>query len=277
MNSLGLLLVVLLQASPHPWPHTAAEVLGDAIPPPTGFHRLPEEADSFGRWLRSLPLKPAGTLVRLFNGKEKGNQAAHARVLDMDVGKKDHQQCADAVMRLRAEYLFSQGHGEAICFRATNGAPLPWSEWKAGSRPKVTGRKIDWKKSATAEGSWANFRQYLDFVFVYAGTYSLAKELQPVAPADPLRAGDVFIQGGFPGHAVIVVDVAENDRQERAFLLVQSYMPAQDLHVLVGVKNKDPWYRFPVGDALETPEWTFFPARRMRFSDAGGCPQTSRR
>ena len=143
MNSPGLILAVLLHASPHPWPHTATEPLGDAIASPKGFQRLPEEADSFGRWLRSLPIKTAGTTVRLFNGMEKGNQAAHTRVLDMDVGKKDHQQCADAVMRLRAEYLFSRDHGEAICFRATNGAPLPWTAWKSGSRPKVTGRKID--------------------------------------------------------------------------------------------------------------------------------------
>ena len=124
---------------------------------------------------------------------------------------------------------------------------------------------------AAVDGGWPNFRQYLGFVFVYAGTYSLKKELLPVSPNDPIRAGDVFIQGGFPGHTVIVVDVAENDRKERIFLLAQSYMPAQDMHVLAGKNAKDPWYRFPVGDVLETPEWTFAPARRMRFDDVGGC------
>jgi len=277
MNPTFLVLVSLLPASPHPWPHKASQTLVEAIPTPPGFHRVAEPSGGFGAWLRTLPMKPAGTPVRLFNGREKGNQAAHARVIDLDVGKKDHQQCADAVMRLRAEYLYSGPRRETICFRATNGTPLPWAKWKAGSRPKVAGRKITWKKSAAPDDAWDTFRAYLDFVFVYAGTYSLEKELLPVPSGDPVHAGEVFIQGGFPGHAVIVVDVAENDRKDRLFLLAQSYMPAQDLHVLTGMKGDDPWYPSPVGKALDTPEWTFFPANRMRFSDEPGCPAPRRR
>lgn len=266
-----LVLGWLGQAAPQPWPHaTAAQSLAAAIPPPSGYTRTREAESSFGQWARRLPLKPADAPVRLFNGRLKENQAAHTRVIDMDVGKRNRQQCADAVMRLHAEYLFSQGKHDAICFRATNGAALPWVEWAGGSRPRVAGRKIEWRRSGTADKSWPALRRYLDFVFTYAGTYSLAKELIPVAADDPVQPGDVFIQGGFPGHAVVVVDVAEDARKQRAFLLAQSYMPAQDVHVLRGVKGSaDPWYRFPVGDALATPEWTFSPARRMRFGNAG--------
>ena len=46
-------------------------------------------------------------------------------------------------------------------------------------------------------------------VFAYAGTASLAKELNPTAVQE-MKIGDVFIVGGSPGHCVIVVDMAEN-------------------------------------------------------------------
>jgi hypothetical protein len=274
---LGLLANLIFQSGVHPWPHTAgAQSLVDGIASPPGSKRTSEPDESFATWLRRLPLKPSGTPVRLFDGRSKPNQAAHARVIDLDVGSKDHQQCADAVMRLWAEYLFTKGKGEDICFRATNGSALRWTKWRAGERPRVRGATITWSKEAAADATWPTFRRYLDFVFVYAGSYSLAKELLPVSADDPIQPGDVFIQGGFPGHAVIVVDVAQDTQGRRVFLLAQSYMPAQDVHVLRGPKGEDPWYRFPVGDTLETPEWTFSPARRMRFR-AHGCEAAPRR
>ncbi len=72
----------------------------------------------------------------------------------------------------------------------------------------------------------------MDTVFAWAGTHSLERELKPAALAG-IAAGDVFIKGGFPGHAVLVADVVENRATgEKRFLLLQSYMPAQDIHVL---------------------------------------------
>ena len=44
-------------------------------------------------------------------------------------------------------------------------------------------------------------------VFMYAGTASLSREL-PTVLYTSLQPGDVFIKGGSPGHAVIVMDVA---------------------------------------------------------------------
>src|SRR3954466_9542637 len=71
---------------------------------PQGFTRVPQEAGSFGNWLRHLPLK-ASPVVHLYDGTLKGNQGAQYAVIDMDVGNEDLQQCADSVIRLRAEYL----------------------------------------------------------------------------------------------------------------------------------------------------------------------------
>lgn len=80
-------------------------------------------------------------------------------------------------------------------------------------------------------------QQYMKQVFTYAGTLSLSKEMKSVSDVNRLEAGDVFIKGGSPGHAVIVLDVATNANGEKVFLLAQSYMPAQDIHVLVNTNN----------------------------------------
>lgn len=72
--------------------------------------------------------------------------------------------------------------------------------------------------------------------------------------------GDVFIRGGSPGHAVIVLDMAENKATgERVFLLAQGYMPAQDIHILKNpsAPNLSPWYSTRFGTTLQTPEWEF--------------------
>ena len=250
-------------AGEYPWLSQApSRTLASEIKPPDGFVRLPVEEDSFGSWLRNLPLHPEGKVVFLHNGQKKGNQNAHYRVLDVDTGKKDLQQCADAVMRLRAEFLYGSGRGEQIQFAFTNGFPAKWADWRAGRRPVVRGNRVSLGAGSRVSSDYQNFRKYLETVFIYAGSQSLSGELQKVQDPSGVALGDVFIQGGFPGHAVLVVDVAENDRGERVFLLVQSYMPAQDIHLLKNPGHPDsPWYHAKREGPLNTPEW------RFRFSD----------
>ncbi|RYY91111.1 MAG: hypothetical protein EOO11_23190, partial [Chitinophagaceae bacterium] len=115
-----------------------------------------------------------------------------------------------------------------------------------------------WKRQVAFDDSYASFRKYLDVVFTYAGTLSLEASLKPQKTA-ALSVGDVFIRGGSPGHAVIVVDVVENARGEKRFLLAQSYMPAQEIHVLKNENSTDgsAWYDARLNGRLETPEWDF--------------------
>ena len=223
------------------------------------------DSGSFGEWLRSLPLKPKGTKVKIFNGKDKYNQTAHAAVIDIDVGTIDLQQCADAVIRLRAEYLWAIGKADSIAFNFTSGDRFKWKDWRDGIRPLLHGRSVEFAFRAKADSSYTSFRQYLDKIFAYAGSFSLEKELIPVQDAAQIESGDVFIQGGFPGHAVIVVDVAENERGERVFLLAQSYSPAQDIHILRNPDSDDPWYPALTNGILCTPEWTFDYTDLKRF------------
>jgi hypothetical protein len=102
---------------------------------------------------------------------------------------------------------------------------------------------------------YSDFRKYLDMVFAYAGTLSLSKEMDAI-PVSDMRIGDIFIKSASPGHCVIIVDMAQNkETGQKLFIIAQSYMPAQDIHIL---KNKidpaiSPWYPVDFGNHLETP------------------------
>lgn len=237
---------------------TVRRPLAQAIDPPAGFRRAEAPAASFAAWLRGLPLREGRPPVRLFDGRPKPNQDAHHAVVEIDVGSRDLQQCADAVMRLRAEYLFARGRAAEIRFHFTSGDLAAWQDWSTGMRPSVQGNRVSWNRTAPADASYASFRRYLDAVFTYAGSMSLEKELTRVQDPAAIEIGDVFVRGGSPGHAVLVVDVAANAAGERVFLIAQSYMPAQDIHVLRNPASaSSPWYGAARSGDLVTPEWTF--------------------
>ena len=107
----------------------------------------------------------------------------------------------------------------------------------------------------------------METVFRYAGSKSLADELAPASVRD-IRPGDVFVQGGFPGHAVLVVDAAARPDGRRVFVLAQSYMPAQEIHILKDPGAGDAWFAVSPGERLETPEWAFPPDSLRRFPEA---------
>lgn len=247
------------------WGQTVEKI----IPPPAGYTRTACEELSFTAYLRRLPLLPKGSKVKLYNGQEKRNQSAAFAVVDMEIGNRDLQQCADAVMRLRAEFLWAQKRYGEIKFNFTNGFVAEYKKWADGNRIKVNGNKVYWYASAGKDYSYKTFRNYLNMVFMYAGTASLSKELASV-PYASLQPGDVFIQGGHPGHAVIVLDVAvHRTTGKKVFLLAQSYMPAQQIHVLINPthQNLSPWYELSETDSgkLYTPEWTFEKKNLKRF------------
>ncbi|WP_167856297.1 DUF4846 domain-containing protein [Hymenobacter metallicola] len=258
-------------APPHYAWLTAAQVggaqgLAARFAPPVGATREAAAAGSFAWWLRYLPLQPPGAAVHLHNGKLKNLQTVHAAVVRIDVGPRDLQQCADAVIRLRAEYLFSQDPNK-VHFHLTSGHDIWFSDWYGGRGFRARGEVVEPVAKAVETPTHAVFRRYLDQIFTYAGTRSVEREMRPVAMAT-LQPGDVFVQGGSPGHAVLVLDVSANPRTGRKyFLLAQSYMPAQEIHVLRNLQNPklSPWYELNDKVTLETPEWDFSPSQLRRF------------
>ena len=206
------------------------------IPLPQGYSRIHADQGSFSQWLRNLKLKKDLTVYK-YDGYPKRNQQAQFAVIDMPVGKKDLQQCADAVMRLRAEYFYSRNEFDKISF--SDNANVRYAMNSRNDRNQ--------------------FEQYLEKVYIRCGTLSLEKQLKPRKNIGEISIGDVFIRGGSPGHAMIVVDVAVNRHGKKIFLLAQSYMPAQDIHI---VKNPlspslSPWYEAKGNSEIITPEWEF--------------------
>ena len=240
------------------------EILANRIPAPEGFERKQNKEGSFAGWLRELPVKDEGARVKLFDKSLKRNQRTQHTVVDLDVDPVDLQQCADAVMRLKAEFHYSKKEFHKIHFNFTSGHKVAFDDWSKGKHPKVSGNKVNFVNSGKKGTDYKNFRKYLRQIFTYAGTASLTKELKKINMKD-IAAGDVFIQGGFPGHAVLVLDVVENEVGEKQFLLGQSYMPAQDFHVLKNPNSRHPWYSNLIEDQIETPEWTFKLSDLKRF------------
>ena len=109
--------------------------------PPNNFVRREVPVNSFAIFLRNLPLKPHGTLVSYYDGTQKENQGVYLAVVDLPIGKKDLHQCADAVMRLRADYLYVQQRYNEIHFNFTNGFQVDYSEYMKGNRMVVSGNK----------------------------------------------------------------------------------------------------------------------------------------
>ena len=214
------------------------------IPLPAGFHRPDTNKHTFTSWLCSIKLKKDNQ-VHLYDGTLKKNQSAQFAVLDIPVGNKNLQQCADAVIRLRAEYLFAEKRFNEIRFTDNNKKEYAW----------------------TLQDNRPAFEKYLETVFGWCGSASLEKQLKPVLDISEIRPGNVFIKGGYPGHAMIVIDVAVNEEGKRIFMLAQSYMPAQDIHIVKNPMNEklSPWYEVNNAETIITPEWKFYKNQLRRW------------
>ena len=192
--------------------------IGD-IPPPSGYERIAGTNPGYTQFLRSLPLKPKGSKVKLYTG---GN--AHFQTMNYAVVVSNAEQCADACMRLKAEYLYQTGQYNNIKFQDVNGQSLCYS----------------------GGASLEAFYRYLRRLYGVASTFSLCREMQPRPLAD-IQPGDVFVypgNGRFLGHVVIVVDVAVNKNGKKAFLLAEGNTPARDIHLIRNLENpfRSPWF-----------------------------------
>jgi hypothetical protein len=186
-----------------------------------------------------------------------------AAVVDMDVGKRDLMHCADAIMRLRAEYLYRHRRQGAIRFRYSGGPWVRWSQWMRGWRPRRRGKGWSLRKVGGFDASYANLRRYLRSLYIWGGTYSLYRYPRVRTLAE-VRSGQFFVQGGSPGHAVLIVDVARDRHGRVKVLLAQSFMPAQDVHVLRPKGRRTPWFDLVQGGHVGTPFWPLFYWKDLR-------------
>lgn len=82
---------------------------------PDGYTRT--KCGGYGEYLRALPMLPDGSPVKAYDGRLIKSGNSHCGVIDMDVGTKDLQQCADSALRLRCEYLYAAGEYDSICYQ----------------------------------------------------------------------------------------------------------------------------------------------------------------
>jgi hypothetical protein len=236
--------------------------------PPAGFTRVETADGSFGRFLRSLPLQPAGSPVVDFQGNRLHNDGQHPNivaVVDLDIGSKNLQHCADVIIRLHGEWRY--GHGARdLGYKSVSGQLLSYPNYVAGDRAIVEGKGIVMKRvAAPAKESHAVMRSWMDEVFSWAGTASLEPYSKKVAWAD-VAPGDFFVMSGSPyGHAVIILDVAKDSSGKVALLLGQSYMPAQSFQILKGNGASSAWFVVEPNDiSVDTPFWAPFPKTSLR-------------
>ena len=249
--------------------YPSGTIINDRIKAPAGYTRVKETSGSFADYLRNLKLKPDGAQVHYFDGRIKDNNGIYVAVVDLNIGNKDLQQCADVIMHVRAEYLWYHHFEDKIHFTLTNGFHADYSKWKEGYRISIAGNKTKWVKTAVPGNSFNSFCQYMDIIYNYCGTLSLSKELKKVDFKN-MQPGDILIKGGSPGHAELVMDMAMNNDGKKIFLLSQSYMPAQEMQILQNPLSPglSPWYLLNPDDAkVVTPQWEFTTGQLMRFEE----------
>lgn len=205
---------------------------------PIGYERVEGEDAGFATWLRALPLKERGSDVMLYTGGKSRLQSLNYAVVDLPLLSND-EQCADVCMRLRAEYLYSQGRYGQIHFQ------------------NVGGKTLHYGGGASRQA----FERYMRNVYGVASTYSLKQELANRDLKD-IQPGDVFVYAAGDhdlerkmhakyGHAIMVVDVAVNKLTGgKIFMLAEGNTPARNIHVLRNFQNPllSPWFSLDEDD-----------------------------
>ncbi len=135
------------------------------IPLPVGYQRTALELNSYADWLRHFPVKDGQKRAYSYDGRPAMSEDVVFAVLDIDIGSSDLQQCADAIIRLHAEYLYAYGDYRNIKYNFTSGDTSRFDDWIEGYRPLVRRNKVSWARSAKVDSSYQSFRNYLEMEY----------------------------------------------------------------------------------------------------------------
>ncbi|HJW17383.1 MAG TPA: DUF4846 domain-containing protein [Flavisolibacter sp.] len=244
-----------MQATDH------ASVTMTPLPTVTKDSLVSFNSNSWEYFLQHLPITE-GVVVD-YKGNPIANQDKQSGIIPYDVGSRDLQQCADALMRLRAEYLFGQERNSAIGFHFTDGQYYSFADYCNGKRPVAKGNTVQFIQSIPVPVSHNALRSYLDIVYTWAGTISLYHYLKP---ANDFGVGVIIITPGSPGHCCIIIDEKLSSKGERLFKLVEGYTPAQTMYVVSNPIHPSisPWYALRKG-TITTASYQFENYALRRF------------
>ncbi|MDO5979893.1 DUF4846 domain-containing protein [Flavivirga spongiicola] len=234
---------------------------------PKGYKRVVYPKESFQEYLRNYKLKAFGTKIINYDGSEYYWQRGHIGILDIPVPKNGLQQCADALIRVRSEYLWDHNRKDEIGFNFTSGHYCAWKQYAEGYRPKISGNQVTFQKSTPINHSKENFYKYLNLIYMYSGTLSLYNELPKIENAKNLKIGDMLIKGGTPGHIVMICDEVINSKGEKLYLLFQGNTPAQSIHLVKNLEdsNISPWYPLKKNAVIPVSNYTFGASKFVQF------------
>lgn len=230
------------------------------IATPEGYTRQPiEDASSYAAYLRGLPIRTDREDVRLYTGEKVSMPSAG--IVPLDLGKRDVHQCADSVIRLHAEWLWSVDREEEAAYHYTSGDLAAWKDWRRGKILKVKGNEVLQVSGKKSPDTHEAYREWLDKVFTYASTRSLHRDSKKIKSSKELQSGDFYLQGGSPGHVVMILDIAEASDGARVALFGQGYLPAREFHVIRGEASDTidgVWFKLDDDVPVSTPTWRPF-------------------
>lgn len=187
---------------------------------------------AYENYIKNFPRK-SSTVVHDYQGNVLKSKSLGV----LDVRVTSVQQCADAAIRLRAEYFYSLKEYDKIMFKLTSGLAVPFAKWAVGYHVKVSGNKAVLVKSKTTNDySRDNFEAYLKCVMNYTGSASLYRNLTHRQGLPHI--GDLLVLGGYPGHVVIIIDKKVINGVSY-YLFANSWMPAQDIEIISGSSTAD--------------------------------------
>jgi len=219
----------------------AQATIGDIPLPSHEYNRLNANKDSYAHWLRNLPLEEPGSSVYDFKGNifKSGTDSSVAAVVKWNISGRRLEQCMDIVIRLYAEFLWQEHKTDNLKLPLPGGTWLYWNHWRSGYRPFFKGIQVDLRKSTHPDSTYSNYIKFLHTIFSESHTQQFYHSYHPVM-RENVQIGDFIVRKGTKGHAVMIVDLAQNARGELVALIGNGDTPACQFFLLNHTKG-NPW------------------------------------
>lgn len=235
---------------------------------PPGYERVSVDSGSMGHHLRNTYLLPADAQVYYYDGKVKFQQNVYEAVIDWDI-TSNVMTGSDAVLWFHSEYMYKMGAYDKIEYPLHSGFMMEFDKWVQGQRSVMEDNAFRWEKRAEPDSNYFALRNFQEFTYAYAD-YKAVLHIVEKSSVEEIGFGTVLVSTDRWGHAVIVIDVAEDETGDRAFLLAQAFVPAQQMQILQNPAGGEhaPWYTVSqIDSVIKTPEWTFTTDEVYRFKE----------
>ena len=225
-------------------------------------------------FMRNLDVKTADSKVLLYNGEEKENQDSYVAILNLSLDERNLQQKASSVMRLYAEYYWTNRDYDNMKYHLNSGFEMDYATWIQGQRVKADKNSASWYEAEPAGDDYPTLLAYLETYFCYSGMSAMLSDSIQVTE-NKVCVGDYFIDDNME-NAAMVIDVAEDANGNQCFLLATGGVPGQDIEILKNPAHEDPWYYSEeIAGTFETPEFTLNGDSRWHLIDASNTTEVN--